>query len=64
MRPLREQKSGSSRRAGSTTRNEILIRGRSLRVNHSGAKPIQHQDYRFSLPLPASDYEVELRWRR
>ncbi len=40
--------------------DEILIRGRSVRVNHLGAKPIQQQDYRFSAPLPARDVEVEL----
>ncbi len=40
--------------------DEILIRGRSVRVNHLEAKPIQHQHYRFSAPLPARDVEVEL----
>ena len=40
--------------------DEILIRGRSVRINHLGAKPIQRQDYRFSAPLPARAVEVEL----
>ena len=39
---------------------DILIRGRSVRVDHLGAKPIQYQDYRFSAPLPARAVEVEL----
>lgn len=41
--------------------DEILIRGRSVRVNHLESKPIQRQDYRFSAPLPNRDIEVELR---
>lgn len=40
--------------------DEILVRGRSVRVNHLEAKPIQRQDYRFSDPLPAHAVEVEL----
>ncbi len=41
--------------------DEILIQGRSVRVNHLEAKPIQEQDYRFSASLPERDVEVELR---
>lgn len=41
--------------------DEILIRGRSVTVNHLEAKPIQRQDYRFSAALPSRDVEVELR---
>ncbi len=40
--------------------DDILIRGRSVRVDHLGAKPIQYQDHRFSAPLPARAVEVEL----
>lgn len=40
--------------------DEILIRGRSVRINHLAAKPIQRQEYRFSGRLPARDVEVEL----
>lgn len=40
--------------------DDILIRGRSVRVDHLGAKPIQYQDYRFSAYLPARAVEVEL----
>ena len=40
---------------------DILIRGRSVRVDHLGAKPIQHQDYRFSAYLPARAGEGERR---
>ena len=40
--------------------DEILIRGRSVRVNHLEAKPIQSQDYRFSAALPARAVEIEL----
>ena len=40
--------------------DELLVRGRSVRVNHLEAKPIQRQDYRFSARLPSRDVEVEL----
>jgi hypothetical protein len=40
--------------------DEILIRGRSVRVDHLAAKPVQSQDYRFSAALPARVVEVEL----
>lgn len=40
--------------------DELLIQGRSFRVNHLEAKPIQRQDHRFSDRLPARDVEVEL----
>ena len=39
---------------------EILIQGRSVRIHHLEAKPIQEQDYRFSASLPNWDVEVEL----
>lgn len=41
--------------------DELLIQGRSVRVNHLEAKPIQRQDHRFSARLPARDIEVELK---
>jgi len=34
---------------------EILIQGRSVRIHHLEAKPIQEQDYRFSASLPNWD---------
>jgi hypothetical protein len=40
--------------------DEILVKGRSVRVNHIADKPIQRQDHRFSSRLPARDVEVEL----
>ena len=40
--------------------DEILIRGRSVRVNHIEAMPIQRQDHRFSDALPSRAVEVEL----
>ena len=40
--------------------DDILIRGRSVRVDHLSAKPIQRQDYRFSASLPARAVEVKL----
>ena len=40
--------------------DEILIRGRSVRINHLEAMPIQRQDHRFSDALPARAVEVEL----
>jgi hypothetical protein len=39
--------------------DEIVIRDRSVRINHIAAKPIQNQDYRFSAPLPR--YETDCR---
>lgn len=40
--------------------DEILIRGRSVRVRHLEAKPIQRQDYRFSAPLPKREVDLKL----
>jgi len=40
--------------------DEILIRGREVRVRHIAAKPIQRQDYRFTAPLPEWDVDLQL----
>ena len=40
--------------------DEILIRGREVRIRHLAAKPIQRQDYRFTAPLPEWDVELAL----
>lgn len=40
--------------------DELLIQGRTVRVHHLEAKPIQRQDHRFSARLPARAVEVEL----
>ena len=41
--------------------DEILVQGRSVRINHVEAQPVKDQDYRFSAPLPSRDAEVRLR---
>lgn len=41
--------------------DEILVRGRSVRINHLEAMPIQRQDHRFSEALPSRAVEIELR---
>lgn len=40
--------------------DEISIQGRSVRIQHISAKPIQYQDYRFSAPLPHSNVDIRL----
>ena len=41
--------------------DDVVIRGRSVRIKHHQNKPIQNQDYRFSSPLPRREVEIDLR---
>ena len=41
--------------------DDVVIRGKSVRIQHHEKKPIQNQDYRFSSPLPRREVEIDLR---
>lgn len=40
--------------------DDILIRGSEVRIDHVSAQPIQHQEYRFTAPLPPAEVELRL----
>lgn len=40
--------------------DDIIIRGRSVRIEHVAAQPIQREDHRFSAALPSAEVDLRL----